>query len=138
MKTHILMAAFAAFALSACSSAPTQAYPLPYNYSVPQANGAYPSVQNPYSQGTYGQGAYAQGNGYVQTQPNAYATPYAPQPQHYYQGLPQSITEQIAKLYPGAYVVDIDYEPYGYEVDLNNRMQLHFDTRGNLLGQKWD
>ena len=131
MRTQILTAAFAALVLSACSSAPTQAaYPLPYNYSVPQANGAYPSVQNPYSQGTYGQNGYAQ--------PNAYATPYAPQPQHYYQGLPQSITEQIAKLYPGAYVVDIDYEPYGYEVDLNNRMQLHFDTRGNLLGQKWD
>ena len=133
MKTHILMATFAAFALSACSSAPTQAYPLPYNYSVPQANGAYPSVQNPYSQGSY-----AQGNGYVQSQPNAYATPYAPQPQHYYQGLPQKITSTIQQMYPGVFIRDVDFEPYGYEVELSNMMELYFDANGNLLGQKWD
>ena len=119
MKTKFLTLTLAAsaFLLNACSSAPAQtAYPQPYAYAMPQAN-----------------------NGYVQPN-NAYAMPpsYAPQPSHYYQGLPQSINEQIQKLYPGSYIVDIDYEPYGYEVDLNNRMQLHFDTRGNLLGQKWD
>lgn len=63
--------------------------------------------------------------------------PYAPQ-EHYYQGLPQNIMATIQKMYPGVFITDVDWEPYGYEIELNNRMELHFDTKGNLLGQKYD
>ena len=63
--------------------------------------------------------------------------PYAPQ-EHYYQGLPQNIMATIQKMYPGVFIKDVDYEPYGYEIELSNRMELHFDTKGNLLGQKYD
>lgn len=68
-----------------------------------------------------------------------YAPPanYAP-PQHYFQGLPQKIMTTIQKMYPGVFIVDVDFEPYGYEIELSNRMEMHFDKNGNLLGQKWD
>lgn len=76
--------------------------------------------------------------------PNA-ATPdpYAPPanyavPQHYTQGLPSKITQTIQQMYPGAFIVDMDWEAYGYEIELSNRMEMHFDRNGNLLGQKWD
>lgn len=80
----------------------------------------------------------------VQTAPVApqQAYPYPPAnyqvPQHYFQGLPPTINTQIQKLYPGAFIVDVDYEAYGYEIKLNNYMELYFDRNGNLLGQKWD
>ncbi|TQR30332.1 hypothetical protein DMB92_07680 [Campylobacter sp. MIT 99-7217] len=63
------------------------------------------------------------------------AQPY-PMPSHY--GLPQNINDQIQKLYPGSFVVDIDLEAYGYEIKLNNRMELYFDMNGRFLGQKFD
>lgn len=75
------------------------------------------------------------------TQPYAVPQPYAPpanyqQPQ--YHGLPQKITTTIQQMYPGVFITDVDWEPYGYEIELSNRMEMHFDTNGNLLGQKWD
>jgi hypothetical protein len=70
-------------------------------------------------------------------QPYAPAQQYAP-PQHYYQGLPQKITSTIQQMYPGVFIRDVDFEPYGYEVELSNMMELYFDANGNLLGQKWD
>ena len=64
-------------------------------------------------------------------------TPPAPYPQHNY-GLPPKIMQTINQMYPGVYVRDIDYEAYGYEVELSNRMELFFDREGKLLGQKYD
>ncbi|MCW1331481.1 PepSY-like domain-containing protein [Campylobacter jejuni] len=59
-------------------------------------------------------------------------------PQDYFNGLPKNITSQIQNLYPGAFIVDIDWEAYGYEVKLNNYMELYFDRNGNFLGQEFD
>lgn len=80
-----------------------------------------------------------QANQAVQTPPPAGVPtyPYAPQ-EHYHQGLPQNIMATIQKMYPGAFITDVDWEPYGYEIELSNRMEMHFDTKGNLLGQKFD
>ena len=58
--------------------------------------------------------------------------------QHYMGVLPQNVQTQIQKMYPGAFIVDIDYEMYGWEIKLNNYMELFFDKNGNLLGQTWD
>lgn len=85
--------------------------------------------------------AFGAENNQAQT-PNlapAYPPPanYAP-PQHYLQGLPQKIMTTIQQMYPGVFIVDVDFEPYGYEIELSNRMEMHFDKNGNLLGQKWD
>lgn len=72
------------------------------------------------------------------------ATPYpayppkAVPPQDYFNGLPKNINAQIQKLYPGAFIVDVDWEEYGYEIKLNNYMELYFDRNGNFLGQKFD
>lgn len=80
-----------------------------------------------------------QANPAAQTPPPAAVPtyPYAPQ-EHYYQGLPQNVMATIQKMYPGVFITDVDWEPYGYEIELSNRMELHFDTKGNLLGQKFD
>lgn len=85
------------------------------------ANSANPPVQTPQTQAPAGVPTY----------------PYAPQ-QHYHQALPQNIMETIQKMYPGVFITDVDWEPYGYEIELSNRMEMHFDTKGNLLGQKYD
>lgn len=73
----------------------------------------------------------------AQTPTSAPSYPYAPQG-HYYQALPQNIMETIQKMYPGVFITDVDWEPYGYEIELSNKMEMHFDTKGNLLGQKYD
>lgn len=81
----------------------------------------------------------------VQTAHPYYQQPYAPAqppaqvaPQHYVQGLPQSIMTTIQNGYPGAFIIDVDWEPYGYEIKISNGMELYFDRNGNLLGQGWD
>ena len=74
---------------------------------------------------------------YAVPQPYAPAQQYAP-PQHYYQGLPKKIMTTIQQMYPGVFIKDVDWEPYGYQVELSNMMELYFDANGNLMGQKWD
>jgi len=65
--------------------------------------------------------------------------PYYPQPYpHSYHGLPQKVTNFIQKNYPGAFIKDIDWEGYGYEVELSHGLELFFDRNGNFLGSKWD
>ncbi|HEF1471194.1 TPA: PepSY-like domain-containing protein [Campylobacter coli] len=58
--------------------------------------------------------------------------------QDYFNGIPKNINSQIQNLHPGAFIVDVDWEEYGYEVKLNNFMELYFDRNGNFLGQKFD
>lgn len=67
-----------------------------------------------------------------QVAPNPYNAPFYPA------SLPANINESIQKLYPGAFITDLDFEPYGYEVEINGGLELYFDRNGNLLGQKWD
>ncbi len=84
--------------------------------------------------------AYTQQNS-AQTPPNVAPQAQAPYPQaHMPQnyGLPPKIMQTINQMYPGVYIRDVDYEAYGYEVELGNRMDLFFDRAGNLLGQKYD
>lgn len=65
--------------------------------------------------------------------------PYVnPQPYQGYYGLPQKAMNTIQKTYPGVYIKDIDFEGYGFEVELTNFMKMYFDRNGNLLGQAWD
>ncbi|AJC85322.1 DUF2874 domain-containing protein [Campylobacter peloridis] len=64
-------------------------------------------------------------------------------PQHYpytqnYYGLSKPIMDKIQNSFPGAFIVDVDWEEYGYEVKLSNNMEMFFDRNGNFLGQKWD
>jgi hypothetical protein len=35
--------------------------------------------------------------------------------------------------FPGAFVVKIDKERYGYEIELSNDLELKFDKRDNLM-----
>ena len=68
-------------------------------------------------------------------------TPNQNSPRPYFQynyTLPSKITQTINQMYPGVYVRDIDYETYGYEVKLSNRMKLFFNKEGKFLGQKYD
>ncbi|WP_392389816.1 PepSY-like domain-containing protein [Campylobacter subantarcticus] len=78
----------------------------------------------------------------MQNQPNAQyyqepmqqAYPYA---QNYY-GLSKPIMDKIQSSFPGAFIVDVDWEDFGYEIKLSNNMEMFFDRNGNFLGQKWD
>ncbi len=54
------------------------------------------------------------------------------------QGVPQNIIAKVQQMYPGAFITDMDYEGWGYEVEVNDHLELFFDNNGNLLGQKWD
>ena len=71
----------------------------------------------------------------TQNQPNPaqpMAMPY-PNP-----NIQQNIIAQIQQMYPGAFITDMDYEGWGYEVEINDHLDLFFDNNGKFLGQKWD
>ena len=40
----------------------------------------------------------------------------------------------LGEHYPETHVRDIERDKYGYEVNLDNRAELYFDTRGNFRG----
>ena len=61
-----------------------------------------------------------------------------PQPYQGYYGLPQKAMNTIQKTYPGVYIKDIDFEGYGFKVELTNFMEMYFDRNGNFLCQKCD
>lgn len=52
--------------------------------------------------------------------------------------VPEKIAAEIAQKYPGVTVVKIEKEYQGYEVKLQNRMELYFNEKGKLIGQKYD
>lgn len=54
------------------------------------------------------------------------------------QAVTQNIITKVQQMYPGAFITDMDYEGWGYEVEVNDNFDLYFDNNGNLLGQKWD
>ena len=73
------------------------------------------------------------------TQSVPQAQPVAIQPMPYpNQNVPQNIIAKVQKMYPGAFITDMDYEGWGYEVEVNEHLELFFDNNGNFLGQKWD
>ena len=52
--------------------------------------------------------------------------------------VPEKIAAEIAKKIPDVPVVKIEKEYRGYEVKLQNRMELYFNEKGKLVGQKFD
>lgn len=73
------------------------------------------------------------------TQSALQAQPVAIQPMPYpNQNVPQNIIAKVQQMYPGAFITDMDYEGWGYEVEVNDHLELFFDNNGNFLGQKWD
>lgn len=50
----------------------------------------------------------------------------------------QTILDKVYQMYPGAFITDVDYKGFGYEVEINDNLELFFDMNGNLIGQKWD
>ena len=47
--------------------------------------------------------------------------------------IPAGIANYVKANFPGAFVVKIDKERYGYEIELSNDLELKFDKRGNLM-----
>lgn len=47
--------------------------------------------------------------------------------------LPQKVKEYVANYYPDSTVIGIERDRKGYEVDLNGKVELHFDLQGNFL-----
>lgn len=47
--------------------------------------------------------------------------------------VPAAIANYVKGSFPGAFVVKIDKERYGYEIELSNDIELKFDKRGNLM-----
>ncbi len=47
--------------------------------------------------------------------------------------LPNTIPSYIAQHYPNQYIVEINKEHFGYEIDLNNNIELEFDSNGTFL-----
>ena len=47
--------------------------------------------------------------------------------------IPQGIADYVAANYPDLTIVQIDKEPYGYEIELSNDLDLKFDQQQNIL-----
>lgn len=47
--------------------------------------------------------------------------------------VPATIANYVKSSFPGAFVVKIDKERYGYEVELSNDLELKFDKKGKLM-----
>lgn len=47
--------------------------------------------------------------------------------------LPASIPTYITENYPNQLIVEINKENFGYEIDLDNNIELEFDTNGTFL-----
>ncbi len=49
--------------------------------------------------------------------------------------IPKAISEYVKKNYSKAIITKIDKEPYGYEIELSNRLDLKFDKNGSFIGR---
>ena len=49
--------------------------------------------------------------------------------------LPKNLIAYLESAYSNYYVTDIDIENYGYEIKLNNGIELDFDWMGNILSR---
>jgi hypothetical protein len=47
--------------------------------------------------------------------------------------LPQNIAKYIANSYPSQTIIEIDKDTYGYELKLDNRLELIFDKNGTFI-----
>lgn len=47
--------------------------------------------------------------------------------------LPSTIPSYILQHYPNQYIIEINKEHFGYEIDLNNNIELEFDSNGTFI-----
>ncbi len=47
--------------------------------------------------------------------------------------VPAAISDYVETSFPGQIIVKIDKEPYGFEIELGNDLELRFDKDGRLL-----
>lgn len=47
--------------------------------------------------------------------------------------IPEAISSYVKTNYPNQFIVEVNKEYFGYEIDLNNNIELEFDTNGNFL-----
>lgn len=55
----------------------------------------------------------------------AHMPQYNPYAQNYY-GLSKPIIDKIQSSFPGAFIVDVNWEEFGYEIKLSNNMEMFF------------
>ncbi len=48
--------------------------------------------------------------------------------------IPEAIPAYVAEHYAGSVITEVNKELYGYEIDLDNRIELKFDKNGTFLG----
>ena len=82
--------------------------------------------------------AFAQNPQIQSSQPAQTAQPAVAHIPYPNQATTQGIIAKVQQMYPGAFITDMDYEGWGYEVEINDSLELFFDNNGNFLGQKWD
>lgn len=49
--------------------------------------------------------------------------------------IPSTIAEYVAVNYGEAKIIEVDREPWGYEIDLDNNIDLKFDLDGKFIGK---
>lgn len=52
--------------------------------------------------------------------------------------LPVPVVNAISKSQPGTSIIKAEKIWNGYEIKTSNRMELYIDSKGNMLGQKFD
>ncbi len=52
--------------------------------------------------------------------------------------LPAAVVQHVKTTYPDILIMKAEKNWNNIEIKLSNRMELYFDTNGNLLGQKFD
>ncbi|MCL1867435.1 MAG: PepSY-like domain-containing protein [Paludibacter sp.] len=55
-----------------------------------------------------------------------------PVPQSVINLLPAAVASYVSAHFPNAQIVSVNREPFGYDVDLSNGMDLTFDYKGNI------
>ncbi len=60
---------------------------------------------------------------------------YAPLPTSF---IPAAVLSSIQKEYPNANIIKIEKDWGGYEVELDNRMELKINTNGQIVGREYD
>lgn len=46
--------------------------------------------------------------------------------------LPKAVATYVSEHFPEAQIVSVNREPFGYDVDLSNGLDLEFDSKGNI------
>lgn len=135
MKTKLLSMLFLSSALLANPNPPAEE-----TINLPQTSQqATTPTQNQTPTQPMQQTPPAQGNNAIQQPAPMHNMPYPNNMGGSYGGASlQKIFAKVQQMYPGSFVTDVDYKGFGYEIEINDGLELLFDMNGNLLWQKWD